>query len=166
MTEVEMLSGGQSINGVFYPYALFMESMIQGLVDFETDIFFMMLVDTSYAPNQNTHKFKSIITGELDQTYSGYSPGGQQMAINQITYTGSTKVMSISASNIQWPLVTFPSPGARYGVMYDGVTPDNSGSPGSMPLVGYVDFTAAQIITDMAFQINWPSTGMLNLKLP
>ena len=157
---------GATINGVFYPYALMMESLFEGLFNFEIDIFYMMLVDPNYIPNQNTHKFKSVITGELGQIYSGYSPGGIQLPISTISYTGSTKTLTINASNVQWPLVTFPAPGARYGIVYDSFTKDGSGTDGAKPLVGYVDFVAPQIITDMAFNVNWPSTGMMSIKLP
>lgn len=155
-----------AVNGTFYPYALFIESMVGGLIDFETDIFYMMLVDATYIPNQNTHKFKSVVNGELNQTYSGYNAGGIQMPIQTISYTGTTKQLTISASNLQWPLVTFPSPGARYGVIYDVITKDGSGANGAMPLVGYVDFLAPQVITDMAFNVNWPSTGLMTFQLP
>lgn len=157
---------GATVTGILYPYALFMESVIEGLINFEADIFFMMLTDTSYTPNQNSHKFRSVVSGELGQTYSGYSAGGLQLPISTISYTMSTKTLTIDASDLQWPLVTFPAPGARYGVIYDSVTKDGSGSISAMPLVGYVDFTAAQIISDMAFNVNWPSTGMLSIKLP
>lgn len=154
------------INGVFYPYALFMESVIGGLINFETDIFYMMLTDPSYTPNQNTHKFKSVVNGELDQTYSGYAPGGAQLPISTISFSMSTKTLTINASDVQWPLVTFPAPGAKYGVVYDSFTKDGSGSDVAKPLVGYVDFVAPQVISDMAFHVNWPTTGMLTLKLP
>lgn len=157
---------GRDVNGVFYPYGLFMESILEGQIDFETDIFYMMLTDPTYTPNQNTHKYMSVITGELGQTYSGYQTGGMQQPISTMSYTGSNKTLTITASNVQWPLVTFPAPGARYGVIYDSFTKDGSGAPQAMPLVGYVDFITPQIITDMAFNVNWPSTGMMNLKLP
>jgi hypothetical protein len=153
-----------NVNGVFYPYALFMESVMSGLINFETDIFFMMLCDPGYTPNQNVHKFKSVITNEIN--YSGYAVGGTQLGINTVSYTMSTKTLSITASNLQWPLVNFPAPGARYGVIYDSFTRDGSGSDVAKPLVGYVDFVLPQIISDMSFNVNWPSTGMLNLKLP
>jgi hypothetical protein len=156
--------GVRDINGVFYPYALFMESIIEGLVNFETDIFYMMLCDPSYTPNQNVHKFKSVISGEIN--YSGYSPGGLEMPISTVSYTSSTKQLTIVASDCQWPLVNFPSPGARYGIVYDSVTKDGSGSDVAKPLVGYVDFVSPQIVSDMAFHVNWPSTGMLTLQLP
>jgi hypothetical protein len=154
------------VNGVFYPYALFMESIIGGLVNFETDIFYMMLVDATYTPNQNTHKFKSVITGELNQTYSGYAAGGQQVPISTVSYTMTTKTLTINASNVQWPLVTFPAPGPRYGVVYDSFTKDGSGSDVAKPLIGYVDFVTPQVMSDVAFHVNWPSTGMMSLKLP
>jgi hypothetical protein len=154
------------VNGVFYPYALFMESVISGLIDFETDIFYMMLCDPTYTPNQNAHKFKSVISGELNQTYSGYAVGGMQCPISTVSYSMTTKTLTIAASDLQWPLVTFPAPGPKYGVIYDGVTKDGSGSDSAKPLVGYVDFVTPQIITDMAFHVKWPSTGMMTLKLP
>jgi len=155
---------GRTVTAQFYLYGLMMESMVEGLIDFETDIFFMMLVDATYTPNINSHKYKSVISGEIN--YSGYDIGGQQMGISTVSYTGSTKTLVITASNLQWPLVNFPAPGARYGVVYDQHTKDGSGSQGAMPLIGYVDFMAPQIITDMAFNVNWPTTGMMNLKLP
>jgi len=151
-------------NGAFYPYGLFMESMMEGLVDFETDIFYLMLCDPTYTPNQNTHKFKSVISGEVN--YSGYDAGGIQMPISTVSYTGSTKTLTIIASNVQWPLVTFPSPGVRYGIVYDSATKDGSGADTAKPLIGYIDFVSSQIVTSQAFHVNWPSTGMLSLKLP
>jgi hypothetical protein len=151
-------------NGTFYPYALFMESVIEGLINFETDIFFMMLVDATYVPNQDVHKFKSVISGEVN--YSGYASGGMQLPISTVSYTMTTKTLTIGASDLQWPLVTFPLPGARYGVVYDSFTKDGSGSDVAKPLVGYVDFITPQVVTDMAFNVNWPATGMLSLKLP
>src|SRR3974390_3210563 len=156
--------GARTINAVFYPYALFMESFLEGQIDFETDIFYMMLTDPTYTPNQNTHKYKSIISGEIN--YSGYQIGGMQQPISTMSYTGSTKTLTINASNLQWPLVNFPAPGARYGVVYDSFTKDGSGTAQAMPLVGYMDFVAPQIITDMAFNVNWPTTGMMGFKLP
>jgi hypothetical protein len=168
MAEPIVLTGPTpyDVNGVFYPYALFMESVIGGLIDFETDIFYMMLTDATYIPNQNVHKFKSVISGELGQSYSGYSVGGMQMPISTVSYTSTTKTLTINASNVQWPLVTFPAPGARYGIVYDSATKDGSGSDVAKPLVGYVDFVSDQTVTDMAFHVNWPSTGMMTLKLP
>lgn len=115
------------VNGTFYPYGLFMESLIEGLIDFETHLFYMMLVDATYLPNQNAHKFLSTVSGsELGNTYSGYSAGGMLMSISTISYTGTTKTLTIDASDVSWPLVTFPSPGARYGIMYDIMTKDGS----------------------------------------
>lgn len=35
-----------------------------------------------------------------------------------------------------------------------------------MPLVGYVDFISAQTVTDMSFNIKWPSTGLLTIQMP
>jgi hypothetical protein len=156
--------GTHDVNGVFYPYGLFMESVIEGLINFEADIFYMMLCDPGYIPNQNAHKFKSVVSNEIN--YSGYAIGGQQVGISTVSYTMSTKTLTIGASNVQWPLVNFPAPGARYGVIYDSFTKDGSGSDVAKPLVGYIDFVAPQIISDMAFHVNWPSTGMMNLKLP
>jgi hypothetical protein len=153
-----------AVSGTFYPYALFMESMIEGLINFESDVFYMMLTDAGYLPNQNAHKFKSIVSNEI--TYSGYSIGGMQMPISTISYTMANKTLTINASNVQWPLVTFPAPGARYGVVYGSHTRDGTNSDSSKPLVGYIDFKTPQIVTDMAFHVNWPASGMMTLKLP
>jgi hypothetical protein len=156
--------GVRDINGAFYIYGLFMESMMEGLVNFETDIFYMMLCDPSYTPNQNTHKFKSVIGGEVN--YSGYTAGGIQMPISTVSYTSTTKTLTIIASNVQWPLVNFPSPGVRYAIIYDSMTKDGSGLDTAKPLVGYIDFVSSQIVVSQAFHVNWPSTGMLSIKLP
>lgn len=157
---------GPALNGTFFPYALFMESLVEGIVNFESDIFYMMLCTSTYIPNQNTHKFKSVVAGELDGTYSGYAAGGLQMPISTISYTGTTKQLAIMPSDLQWPLVTFPNPGARYGVVYDIITKDGSNSPAAMPLIGYIDFIANQVVSDMAFNIQWPTTGMMTIQLP
>jgi hypothetical protein len=153
-----------TVDGTLTYYALFMESLVKAQINFTSDIFYCMLCEPGYTPNQNAHQYKGDITNEVAVS-TGYATGGISVPIGTITYTGSTKVLTINASNLVWPILTLASPGAQYGVIYDD-TPAISGNDASKPLVGYVDFGSAQIFTDQALYINWPSTGFLTMGCP
>lgn len=139
-------------------YGLFLESLLEGRVNFNADDIFCMIVTSTYVFNQNSHKFKSAVTGEL--VGSGYSAGGQLVTTSPPVFTSSNKTLSLPAGNVTWPSVIWT--GATGAILY--MNP--SGFPDdAKPLVAYIDFGGPQNRTDQAFYINWPSTGILKLAL-
>jgi hypothetical protein len=140
-------------------YGLFLESLIEGRVDVTADELWCMIVTSTYVFNQNSHKFKSIVTGELEG--SGYSTGGQLVTTSAAIYTSSDKTLNLPAGNLVWPSVIWT--GAVGAVLY--MNP--SGFPDdAKPLVAYIDFGGPQNRSDQAFYLNWAATGVLKLAVP
>lgn len=140
-------------------YGLFLESLIEGRVNTLADEMWCMLHTSAYTFNQNAHKFKSVVNGEL--TGSGYTAGGQLVTTATPIYTSTSKMLNLPAGNLTWPSVTWV--GATGAILYmnpDGF-PDNA-----KPLVAHVDFGGAVDRTAQAFYLNWAATGVLKLVLP
>jgi hypothetical protein len=144
-------------------YGLAMQSLWEGRINVATDQLMGMLCGPTYVPNQNTHKFKSVITSEISD--SGYTPGGQQVtgaAASFVAAAGSNPgTLTISGSPLVWPEVTWTA--ARFLVLY--MQPIGA-APNLCPLVAYVDFGMSEAPADEAFYVEWPSTGILQFKLP
>jgi len=140
-------------------YGLYLESLIEGRIDVRSDPMFAMLVTSAYTYNQHTHKFKSVITGEV--IGSGYAAGGMEVTGLTPTYDSASKTLKLPAGNLSWPSVTWT--GVVGAVLY--MKPD--GFPtNAMPLVGHINFGATIDKTSEAFYINWPATGVLKLAVP
>lgn len=109
-----------------------------------------MLVTNVYVFNQDTHKFKSVVGGEIN-TASGYTAGGLQVTGTVPTYTGSTKTLTIPGGSLNWPAVTFS--GVVGAVLY--MAPAGLGDA-SKPLVGYVDLGESVDRTAQQFLLTFP----------
>jgi hypothetical protein len=143
----------------FKAYGLFLQSILEGRVDLRTDPLMCMIVKSDYTPNQDTHKFRSVVTNEI--TGSGYVSGGKQVTGVSLSYTASTNALTIGGGNLVWPGVTWT--GARYGVLYVA----REGVPiTAQPLVAYIDFGADVNRTDAPFYINWSVNGITSLSVP
>jgi hypothetical protein len=138
-------------------YGLFHQSILEGRVNLDSDPVFMMLCNSSYVPNTDTHKFRSVVTNEI--VGSGYTAGGQQ--VSGITKDYASKKLTINGGPMNWPTVTWSD--ARYGVVY--VAPIDIPIT-QQPLVCFVDFGVGQNITDGPFYVTWPSTGIITMAWP
>lgn len=139
-------------------YGLFLQSLWEGRVNLASNPLMCMLVGPEYVPNQNTHKFRSVVIDEIQG--SGYTAGGKQVTGIQLGYTAATRTLKISGSNLVWPGVTFQD--ARYGVLYVGGPVAIS----QQPLVAYVDFGEDVDRTDTPMTINWPAGGIMTMAVP
>lgn len=140
-------------------YGLALQSLYEGRINIAVDPMMGMLVGPGYTPNQNTHKFKSIITNEI--TSSGYAAGGQRIQGAAAGYTPATKTLTITGSPLVWPEVSWQA--ARYLIIY--MQPADT-APNLCPLLGYVDFQTNQSPDDEAFYVQWPASGIFQMKLP
>jgi hypothetical protein len=140
-------------------YGLFLQSLVEGRVNLASDEIWCMLVTNAYVFNQHTHKFKSVVTGEL--VGSGYTAGGKKVTFTAPTYDSASKSLSVASGNLAWPVVTFA--GAVGAVVYS--KPLGS-TDGIMPLISYISFGEAIARTAQAFYINWPTTGVLRMLVP
>lgn len=144
-------------------YGLCFLSAFSKLIDWDSDVIKVMLCTSAYVPNQDTHQFKSSVTGEVVGT--GYVAGGTVlpavvMTAAAPTYTASTNTFLIdtSAATTTWPTSTIT---ARYAVIYDA-TPTTDAT---RPLVGYVDFGVDVVSTASTFTITWDPTGLASVTV-
>lgn len=137
-------------------YGLLLKSLTQGKVDFTNDVFKAMLCTSAYVYNQNTHQFKSAVNNEI--VGSGYTPGG--VVVEGVDVSYSSKILTITASNLAWPVATFT--GARQLIVYD----DSWETEATKPLVCCINFGANVNSTSQSFYYNWPGGVMCQLAVP
>lgn len=137
-------------------YGGFLLSLVNKEIDLDTDSIKVMLVTSSYTPNQDTHRYKSSVTGESSGT--GYTAGGVALASVAVTYDAATNTVKFDADDVAWNASTVT---ARYAVIYDG----SPGSDATRPLIAYVDFGEDVSTTSGTFQITWSSSGILTLTV-
>jgi hypothetical protein len=125
-------------------------------VDYDSDTIKVMLVSSSYAPNQDSHAYKSDVTGEVSGT--GYTAGGQALTGKTLTYDGANNVIVLDAADTTWANSTLT---ARYAVIYD----DSGATDAAKVLLGYVDFGSDQSSTNGNFAITWDATGIFRITV-
>jgi hypothetical protein len=123
-------------------------------VDWATDTIKIALCTSSYTPNQDTHDFFDDVTNEVSGT--GYSAGGVTLGSKTLNYDSGTNVLSLRGGTSSWSSATFTT---RYAVIYK-----DTGTAGTSPLLGWVDFGGDQSVSSGTFSISWDATdGLLKI---
>jgi hypothetical protein len=134
----------------------------QYFIDYLSDPIKVMLCTASYTPSQDTHAFKSDVTGEV--TGAGYTARGATLSSKTLGYTSATKVLKFAdAATLVWSgaVASSGSP-AAYAVIYK-----DTGTDSTSPLMGYVDFSGATAYSNSTgtFTITWSSSGIFTITL-
>ena len=135
-------------------YGLALQCAFNKEIDWDSDTLKVMLCTSAYTPNQDTHRYKSDVTGEV--TGTGYTAGGVTLTGVTITYNGATNTLMLDAADISWASATLT---ARYAIIYDS-TPSTDAT---RPLIAYVDFGTDQVASGGTFQIIWSASGISTL---
>lgn len=135
-------------------YAGFFQSALSKEVDVTSDTFKLLLTDSSYTPNQDTHRYLDDITGEVSG--DGYTSGGKTIENVTISYDSSSNRIFLKGGDLEWPDATFTT---RRGIVYDD-TPSSD-----KPLVLYVDFGEDKSPSAGKFSITWQSDGMAYVEV-
>ena len=133
----------------------FLQSLANKEIDLDTDALKVMLCTSTYAPNQDTHRYKSSVTNEVAGT--GYTATGATLTGVTVTYDAATNTLKLDANDVSWPSSTLT---ARYAVVYDS-TP---ASDATRPLIALVDFGADVSTTSGTFQITWSASGIATIS--
>lgn len=126
-------------------------SLWNGELDWDTNTFKALLCTSAYTPNQDTHRYRSDLTGEV-AAGSGYAAGGVTLTGKTITYDAPTNTVTLDCDDPAWPASTIT---ARYLVIYR-----DTGTSATSPLVAYVDFGADQSSTSGTFTYQVPVAGI------
>jgi hypothetical protein len=139
-------------------YNYFKKAVLQGSFNLAgSPTLKFMLVGSGYAPDCDTHVYRSSVTNEI--AGSGYTAGGFVLSSPLISTNNTDNTGVLDASDISIQNITFGTD-AQAAVIY--------GSSGlgiaSDPLVAYIDFVTGQAVTAGTFQITWASGGILALS--
>lgn len=137
-----------------YWYGLGFQSILNKLVDFDTDEIKISLHDDTYTPDQDGHDYwDDVLASEEDG--AGYTHEGAILANCSITYTGATNVLKIDADDVTWADSTIT---CRYAVIYVRETEDNAS-----PLLLYIDFGENVTSTAGPFKIAFAAGGIATI---
>ena len=121
----------------------------------------MLIATNSYSPSIDNDVFRSVISGTLEISGSGYTAGGVELSSPNVQQDNTAEQGILYASNLVLTPITFSS--GLYGVIY--------GSSGlgaaSDPLVCALDLGTDPAsgnywaLTAGTFNINFPAAGIL-----
>jgi hypothetical protein len=123
-------------------------------VDWDADTIKVALCTSAYTPNQDTHDFFDDITNEVSGT--GYTAGGYTLTTSAPAYDATSNTLRLDADDATWTNASFT---ARYAIIYK-----STGTAGTSPLLGYVDFGGDETVSSGTFSISWDATdGVLRI---
>lgn len=123
-------------------------------IDFLNDDIKVMLCNSSYAPDQDSHIYKDVsITNEVAGT--GYTAGGISLANKSMNYDAVNNKVILTANDISWADSSIT---ARYAIIYDDSPVSNK------PLLAYIDMQSDQISNNGTFAINWDANGIIEIS--
>lgn len=136
-----------------YVYGLATQSLFNKEVDWDTDNIKVMLCTSAYAPNADTHRYKSSVTNEVVGT--GYVAGGATLASKTITYDTATNKLTLDCADVSWAPSTIT---ARFAVFYA-----STGTDATSPLLLYWDFGIDEATYNSTFSLTIPLAGLVTL---
>lgn len=104
----------------------------KGAIDFDSDTFYVMLVDNTYTPNKDTDNFRDDVTAK-EVTGTGYVAGGQAATVTVAAIDTTNDRIEITLGGSVWASSTIT---ARYGVYYK----HRGGASSADELIAVVDF--------------------------
>lgn len=136
-------------------YNSFKRDIMNGSIDLDTDTTKVMLVTSTYTPNQDTHTKRSDITNEVSGT--GYTAGGATIASPTVTVDNTDNEGVFDGADVTWATSTITARGA---VLYKS----RGGASSADELICYLDFVSDKSSSAGDFTIQWGSEGILNLN--
>lgn len=136
-------------------YNSFKRDVMNGSIDLDTDTIKVMLVTSTYTPDQDAHTKRSDITNEVSGT--GYSAGGASLANKAVTADNTDNEGVFDADDVQWTTSTITARGA---VLYKS----RGGASSADELICYLDFGSDKVSTAGTFTISWNAEGIINLN--
>jgi len=127
-----------------------MRDVASGTISLNSNTFGAMLM-TGYAFNQDTHHFRSDVTGEV-ATGTGYTYGGA-------TLTGATITYDATSNEVRWDFADPSWPTSSFSASQMMVYKRRGGTSSADELVMYIEFGGTQTVTSGTFTYQVPATG-------
>jgi len=128
----------------------FKKAQWDGVFDLVNDTIKVMLVTSSYTPDQDAHAFIDDVTNEVSG--DGYTAGGQALAGKSNTQDNTNNRTVFDADNPVWADSSIT---ARGCVLYK-----DTGTPSTSPVMMYYDFTEDKVSNNGPFEIDWDAVGI------
>ena len=136
-------------------YGLFMKSLVNKEVDFDSDTIKVALLSSGYSFAQDTHDyFDDVVASEISGT--GYTAGGVTLASKTVTYDAATNTLKLDGADPQWTDATLTF---RHAVFYDA-TP---GTNATRPLISCVTWDVDQSVLSGTLTLPLDALGAINL---
>jgi hypothetical protein len=136
-------------------YGLAVETLLNAEIDWLTYPAVCLLADSSYTPNQDTHKYISDITGEAnDGSYSRQTLTGKTQV-----YSAGTNLMTLDCADVVFATLTETN--IRYAIF----AIDNGTADSASPLLCYWDFEANQNPVAANFTLNISASGLITFTV-
>lgn len=114
------------------------------VIDFSADTFKIILMQSGFVFNKDTHEGYADVSGSELGTANGYTAGGATLTGVAVTEDDTDDRCEITWNNVSWTASggpIGPSPGA---IIYD----DTVTTPTADPIIGYIDFGGNQTQAD------------------
>jgi len=134
-------------------YNSFKKQLLNAGINFGTSTVKLMLVTSTYTPNQDTDDFQNDVTNEVVGT--GYVAGGTALASGTVTQDDTDNEAVYDAADVTWGTSSLT---ARAAVLYK-----DTGVGSTSPLIAYIDFGSDQTSSTGNFTIQWNTEGIINL---
>ena len=137
-------------------YTNYKRAALAGEVALLTDTIKVMLVSSSYTPNETAHTVLADVSAHEIAAGSnpGYTAGGITLTSKTVTADTVDREGVFDAADVSWTSSTIT---ARAAIIYrQGV----SATPST--LIAYVDFGSNQSSSNGTFQISWNAEGIIN----
>lgn len=137
------------MSGTWHWYGLGLKDALTGVVDLDTDTFYVMLATSSYTPNQDTDHYRS--TPEANEVSgTGYTAGGKTLGSVTASYDTGTNQVRFSWTSPTWTTATIT---ARTAVIYKR----RGGASSADELVAYCTEASDITATGGTFTLTLPS---------
>ena len=119
-------------------------------IDWSNDDIKVMLLDSTYAPDQDIHEFLADVSS-FEVSGDGYTSGGMLISNRNMNYQSENNRISFTGDDVAWYPITIS---AKYAVIYN-----NTGT--NKVLIGCLDFGEERSIEDGLFEIQWHQDGIM-----
>lgn len=124
-------------------YNSFLDDVLKGNIDVDSDTFKCMLVTSSYTPDKDADLKRSAVTNEVVGT--GYTAGGAAATVTVSKDTANDR-NEISLGAVSWSTSTITARGAVY-------YKSRGGASSADELVAYIDFGGNIVSTAGTFSL-------------
>ena len=116
-----------------------------GDIDFSSDSFKIILMDTGFSFNEDTDHQYSDVSGDELATGNGYTQDTKTLAGVSVTEDDTDDRVEITWNNVTWTASSGdigPTPGA---IIYDDTVTSSGTATTADPVIGFIDFGTTEI---------------------